>query len=132
MKSERIKPNCVTLCSLVRAYGRAGDKEMIKAVIKLIENSDVLLDTAFFNCLVDAYARVGCLGEMQGVLDMMEKKKCKPDKVTINTMVRDFVSKGINDQSVQDLRNVLKRLIGFFFFGSRVEIGFFINGFCFP
>ncbi|KAK7854322.1 pentatricopeptide repeat-containing protein [Quercus suber] len=68
MRSERSKPSCVTLCSLVRAYGQAGKPEKIGGVLH------VVLDTVFFNCLVDAYGRMGCFAEMKGVLDMMEQK----------------------------------------------------------
>uniref|UniRef100_A0A6N2LD86 Pentatricopeptide repeat-containing protein n=1 Tax=Salix viminalis TaxID=40686 RepID=A0A6N2LD86_SALVM len=41
MRSERIKPSCVTLCSLVRAYREAGKPEKIRSVLRFIENSDI-------------------------------------------------------------------------------------------
>ncbi|ONK58246.1 uncharacterized protein A4U43_C09F10130 [Asparagus officinalis] len=106
MKSERIKPNCVTLCSLVRAYGRVEKVEKIKAVMRHIENSDVLLDNVFFNCLVDAYGRVGCLVEMREVLEIMKKRGCVPDKITCRTMIKAYVSRGIDDHRVQELRDL--------------------------
>ncbi|KAF7120840.1 hypothetical protein RHSIM_Rhsim13G0055300 [Rhododendron simsii] len=65
MWSDRIKPNCVRLCSLVRGYRKA---EKILGVLHFIENADVMLDVIFFNCLVDAYGKMGCFVEMKGVL----------------------------------------------------------------
>nr|GFB57666.1 pentatricopeptide repeat-containing protein At5g48730, chloroplastic [Tanacetum cinerariifolium] len=72
MQSESIKPNCVTLCSLVRGYAQAGKAEKIGGLMRYIESSDVTVDTVFFNCLVDAYGMMGCLAEMKGVLPLME------------------------------------------------------------
>jgi pentatricopeptide repeat protein len=102
MKSERIKPNCVTLCSLVRAE----EVKKIKTVLRIVENSDITLDIVFFNCLVDAYGRVGCLAEMWDVLDLMKEHRCKPDKVTCTTMIKWFLVKGIDDHRVQYLRDL--------------------------
>ena len=106
MRSERIKPSCVTLCSLVRAYARAGKPEKISGVLRFVENSDVLLDTVFFNCLVDAYARLGCLAEMKGVLEMMKQNGCKPDIVTYRTMIKTYTYKGM-DSHAKELRELL-------------------------
>lgn len=106
MRSERIKPSCVTLCSLVRAYGQAGKPEKIGGVLRFIENSDVVLDTVFFNCLVDAYGRMGCFAEMKGVLDMMEQKGCKPDKITYRTMIKAYSINGMTS-NVKELQNLI-------------------------
>lgn len=97
MKSDRIKPNCVTLCSLVRAYGRAEAMDKIEGVLRFIENSDVMLDSVFYNCLIDAYGRAGRLSEMSDVLDMMQKSGCKPDKITYSTMIKAYSRRGISN-----------------------------------
>ncbi|KAG5514937.1 hypothetical protein RHGRI_036094 [Rhododendron griersonianum] len=68
MRSDIIKPNCFWLRSLVRAYGKARKAEKILGVLHFIENADVMLDIIFFNCLVDAYGKMGCFVEMKGVL----------------------------------------------------------------
>ncbi|KAJ8899295.1 hypothetical protein K2173_018269 [Erythroxylum novogranatense] len=94
MRTDSIKPSCVTLCSL------------IESVLRLIENSDITLDTVFFNCLVDAYGRMGCFAEMKGVLELMESKGCKPDKVTYMSMINAYSSKGMRNH-VKELQNLL-------------------------
>ncbi|KAL6310562.1 hypothetical protein AAG906_015300 [Vitis piasezkii] len=66
MRSERIKPSCVTLCSLVRAYGRAGKAEKL-------------------GCFA-----AGLLCRDERVLEMMKKKGCKPDKITYRTMIKAY------------------------------------------
>ncbi|KAB2636564.1 pentatricopeptide repeat-containing protein [Pyrus ussuriensis x Pyrus communis] len=86
MRSKRIKLSCVTLCSLVRAYSLA----------------DAMLDTVFFNCLVDAYGRMRGFTEMKEVLEIMEQKGCRPNKVTYTTMIKAF--------SVNKMIGHLKRL----------------------
>ncbi|RDX92260.1 Pentatricopeptide repeat-containing protein, chloroplastic, partial [Mucuna pruriens] len=106
MRSERIKPSCVTLCSLVRAYAHAGKPEKIGGVLRFVENSDVLLDTVFFNCLIDAYGRLGCLAEMKAVLEMMKQKSCKPDIITYRTMIKAYSFKGM-DGHAKELRELL-------------------------
>ncbi|CAN4089706.1 unnamed protein product [Withania somnifera] len=81
MQSERIRPNCVTLCSLVRAYGKA----------------------------VDAYGTMGCFTELKGVLEMMERSGCKPDKITYRSMIKAYSINGMT-RKVTELRNLLASL----------------------
>ncbi|KAL9252175.1 Pentatricopeptide repeat-containing protein [Drosera capensis] len=96
MQSERMKPNCVTFCSLMMAYGRANKAEKIEAVLRFIKNSDVMLDRVFFNCLMDAYGRIERFDEMKEVLGFMESKGCEPDRVTYRTMINAYSSAGMN------------------------------------
>ncbi|KAL0333079.1 UNVERIFIED_CONTAM: Pentatricopeptide repeat-containing protein, chloroplastic [Sesamum calycinum] len=110
--SERIKPNCVTLCSLIRAYGNDGKAEKIAAVIRFIDNSDVMLDTVFFNCLVDSYGMMGCFAEMKGVIEMMKRSGCEPDKITYRTMIKAYTISGMTSQA-KELQNELASLRGF-------------------
>jgi pentatricopeptide repeat protein len=94
MKSEHIKPNCV------------GEVKKINTVLRIVENSDITLDIVFFNCLVDAYRRVGALSEMSEVLDLMRTRLCKRDKVTCTTKIKWFLIKGIDDHRVKYLREL--------------------------
>ncbi|KAI3968887.1 hypothetical protein MKX01_029037 [Papaver californicum] len=87
MRSERIKPNW------------SGAKEKIEGVLRFIEDSDILLDTVFFNCLVDAYGRLVCLAGMRQVLEMMGNCGCKPDKVTYSTMIKAYTSNGVSSRA---------------------------------
>ncbi|KAJ4977511.1 hypothetical protein NE237_002617 [Protea cynaroides] len=103
-----IKPNCVTLCSLVRACGRAGTVNKIGGILRFIENSDVMLDTVFFNCLIDAYGRMGSLAEMKEILVMMEKRVCKPHKITYNTMIKVYLNSGITSPA-KELLDVMNK-----------------------
>ncbi|XVE78093.1 hypothetical protein DITRI_Ditri13aG0116100 [Diplodiscus trichospermus] len=94
--------------TVIDAFGRAGDlKQMeylfrlmrserikpIAGVLRFIENSDVTLDIVFFNCLVDAYGRMGCFAEMKGKLKIVEfrygddAKSCANDMETMLRVV---------------------------------------------
>ncbi|KAK8711720.1 hypothetical protein V6N13_146987 [Hibiscus sabdariffa] len=44
MRSERTKPSCVTLCSLLRAYGRMGCFAEMKGVLEMMKHTKELLD----------------------------------------------------------------------------------------
>ncbi|CAA3002372.1 Hypothetical predicted protein [Olea europaea subsp. europaea] len=104
MESERIKPNYVTLCSLVRAHGNAGKVEKIE-VFRCIDNLDVMLDTVFFNCLVDAYGMMGCYAKMKGMLEIW-RGGCKPDKITYRTMIKAYSIGGMTSHA-KEVQNKL-------------------------
>ncbi|GMP41564.1 hypothetical protein CsSME_00011613 [Camellia sinensis var. sinensis] len=52
MKHQGIKPNSVTYCSLVSSYSKAGLLRKVDSIMRQVENSDVVLDTPFFNCII--------------------------------------------------------------------------------
>jgi pentatricopeptide repeat protein len=55
---------------------------------------------------VDAYGRLECFAEMKEVLELMEEKGCKPDKVTYRTMIKAYSIKGMTSHA-KKLRNLL-------------------------
>lgn len=67
------------------------------------------LDTVFFNCLVDAYGMMGCVAEMQNVLEIMERKGCKPDKITYRTMIKAYSMSNMTSR-VKEFKAVLASL----------------------
>ncbi|CAN6308298.1 unnamed protein product, partial [Urochloa humidicola] len=87
MKIQGVKPNPVTYCSLVNGYSKAGLVDKVPGIICQTENTDVVLDTPFFNCVISTYAKSGDIKIMEEMLQLMKDKKCKPDKVTYATMV---------------------------------------------
>ncbi|KAK6163688.1 hypothetical protein DH2020_000552 [Rehmannia glutinosa] len=92
----------VTYNIVIDAFGRA-------AVLRFVDNSDVMLDTVFFNCLVDAYGMMGCFSEMKGVIEMMKRRGCKPDKITYRTMIKAYMMSGMNSHA-KELQNELASL----------------------
>lgn len=96
MKIQGVKPNAITYCSLVNGYSKAGLLDKVPGIIRQTENTDVVLDTPFFNCVVSAYAKSGDIKIMEEMLQLM-KKKCKPDKVTYTTMIQAYTAHGMDE-----------------------------------
>jgi pentatricopeptide repeat protein len=54
-KHLRIKTNIITYCSIVCVYSKAGHIMKVDSILRQVENSDIILDTPFFNCVIRAY-----------------------------------------------------------------------------
>ncbi|KAL9367782.1 hypothetical protein Peur_038981 [Populus x canadensis] len=54
-KHLRIKTNIITYCSIVSVYSKAGHIMKVDSILRQVENSDIILDTPFFNCVIRAY-----------------------------------------------------------------------------
>ncbi|XP_010524686.1 PREDICTED: pentatricopeptide repeat-containing protein At5g48730, chloroplastic [Tarenaya hassleriana] len=85
----------INTCCIIPEQRRAGKADKIAGVLRFIENSDIRLDIVFFNCLVDAYGRMEKFAEMKGVLEVMDRKGSKPDKITYKTMMKAYRISGM-------------------------------------
>lgn len=92
-----MKPNSVTYCSLVNAYSKAGLIRKIDSILRHVENSDVILDTPFFNCIISAYGQVGDLKKMGELFLAMRARKCEPDRTTFTCMIQAYNTQGITE-----------------------------------
>ncbi|XP_040243605.1 pentatricopeptide repeat-containing protein At3g53170 [Aegilops tauschii subsp. strangulata] len=108
MKIQGVKPNPITYCSLVNGYSKAGLLDMIPAIIRQTENTDVVLDTPFFNCVISAYFKSGDTKIMEEMLVLMNEKKCKPDKVIYTTMIQAYIAHGM-DEAAKLLETEMER-----------------------
>ncbi|KAJ8533532.1 hypothetical protein K7X08_006856 [Anisodus acutangulus] len=95
MKHEGVKPTTFTYCSLVSAYSRAGLLEKVDSIMRQVENSDVVLDTPFFNCIISAYGQTGDIERMLALFLEMKVRKCKPDYITFCTTIQAYNSQGL-------------------------------------
>ncbi|GAB4832532.1 hypothetical protein Ancab_006553 [Ancistrocladus abbreviatus] len=90
---EGMKPNTITYCSLVNAYSKAGKLYRVNSILRQVENSNVVLDTPFFNCIISAYGRVGDVDKMNKLFLLMKEKNCEPDNITFATMIQAYNAK---------------------------------------
>jgi pentatricopeptide repeat protein len=97
MKIQGMKPNPITYCSLVNGYSKAGLLDMIPGIVRQTENTDVVLDTPFFNCVISAYAKAGEVKIMEEMLQFMKDKNCKPGKVIYTTMIHAYIAHGMDE-----------------------------------
>ncbi|PHU00375.1 hypothetical protein BC332_30162 [Capsicum chinense] len=95
MKHEGMKPTSFTYCSLVSAYSRAELLENVDSIMRQVGNSDVVLDTPFFNCIINTYGQAGDIERMVALFLEMQVRKCKPDHITYSTMIQAYNSQGI-------------------------------------
>jgi pentatricopeptide repeat protein len=97
MKIQGVKPSPITYCSLVNGYSKAGLLDKVPGIIRQTENTDVVLDTPFFNCVISAYAKSGDIKIMEEMIQLMKDKKCKPDNVTYATMIQAYNAHGMDE-----------------------------------
>lgn len=114
-----MKPNSVTYCSLVSSYSKAGLLRKVDSIMRQVENSDVVLDTPFFNCIISAYGQAGDITKMGELFLTMKERNCKPDNITFGTMIQAYNAQGMIE-AAEDLENKMitaegkpgKKLIG--------------------
>jgi len=90
-----MKPTAVTYCTLVSAYSKSGLLHRIDSVMRQVENSDVVLDTTFFNCILSAYGQAGEIKKMGELLLAMKERNCKMDKITLATLMQAYKKQGM-------------------------------------
>ncbi|XP_021303127.1 pentatricopeptide repeat-containing protein At3g53170 isoform X2 [Sorghum bicolor] len=115
MKIQGVKPNPITYCSLVNGYSKAGLLDKVPGIIRQTENTNVVLDTPFFNCVISAYAKSGDIKIMEEMLQLMKEKKCKPDKITYATMIQAYTAQGMDEAArllEMEAERFDKRLLG--------------------
>ncbi|KAK4406215.1 Pentatricopeptide repeat-containing protein [Sesamum angolense] len=95
MKHQGLKPNSITYSSLVSAYGKARLLGKVDSILRQVENSDVVLDTPFFNCVINAYGNAGDVERMMELLMAMEGCGCKPDNITFATIIQACRAQGM-------------------------------------
>ncbi|KAG6789492.1 hypothetical protein POTOM_005592 [Populus tomentosa] len=80
-KHLRIKTNTITYCSLVSVYCKTGHIMKVDLILRQVENSDIILDTPLFNCVIRAYGWAGDVDKMSNLFLEMKGRKCKPDSM---------------------------------------------------
>ena len=131
MKIQGVKPSPITYCSLVNGYSKAGLLDKVPGIIRQTENTDVVLDTPFFNCVISAYAKSGDIKIMEEMLQLMKDKKCKPDKVTHATMIQAYTAHGMEEaarllemEAERFDKKLLVIIFHFFFKEKRAHIDY--------
>uniref|UniRef100_A0A2N9EDI5 Pentacotripeptide-repeat region of PRORP domain-containing protein n=1 Tax=Fagus sylvatica TaxID=28930 RepID=A0A2N9EDI5_FAGSY len=103
----------VTYNVVIDAFGKAGDLKQMEYLFRLMRSERIKPSCVTLCSLVRAYGQA----EMKGVLDMMEQKGCKPDKITYRTMIKAYSVNGMTSH-VKELQN----LIGYTQ-GTRSDMG---------
>ena len=76
---------------IIAAYGKMGEYEKVKRMMKGMEESGFKPNVASYTSLIEAYGRKKLFSEAEGILDKMMKEGPKPTQVTYQTMIGAFV-----------------------------------------
>jgi pentatricopeptide repeat protein len=57
------------------------------------------LDAPFFNFFISAHAKFGDIKIMEGMVQLMKDKKCKPGKVIYTSIIQAYVTYGMDEAS---------------------------------
>ncbi|XP_059623947.1 pentatricopeptide repeat-containing protein ELI1, chloroplastic [Cornus florida] len=97
MLSAKVKPNEVTLVSVLSACGQLGALESGRWVHSYIDNNGVQLNVHLGTALVDMYSKCGGLEEARLVFDKMKYK----DVIAWNSMIFGYAMHGFSQDALQ-------------------------------
>ncbi|KAF3950759.1 hypothetical protein ACB098_12G178600 [Castanea mollissima] len=92
----------VTYNVVIDAFGKAGDLKQMEYLFRLMRSERIKPSCVTLCSLVRAYGQA----EMKGVLDMMEQRGCKPDKITYRTMIKAYSINGMTSH-VKELQSLI-------------------------
>jgi pentatricopeptide repeat protein len=97
MLQARMKPNQITLTSVLRAYASLAALEQGKHFHAYISRTLFQSDVCVGNALVDMYAKCGCIKDAHKAFDQMPKQ----DEVSWNTMIVGYAHHGHGKDAIQ-------------------------------
>ncbi|OMO71313.1 hypothetical protein COLO4_28305 [Corchorus olitorius] len=87
MEQDGIHPNIVSICTLLAACGRSGQKVKIDAVLSAAELRGIELNTVAYNSAIGSYMNVGEFEKAVALYKSMREKKVIPDSVTYTVLI---------------------------------------------
>ncbi|CAA6669660.1 unnamed protein product [Spirodela intermedia] len=99
-----VEPDVTTFNILIRSYGRAGLQAKMCLVMDFMKKRFFSPTTRTltspwtrpsFNCVINAYGEAGEVEIMEEMFLFMREKHCKPDSVTLATMIQAYRGAGM-------------------------------------
>ncbi|EFJ04387.1 hypothetical protein SELMODRAFT_47998, partial [Selaginella moellendorffii] len=97
MDQEGIRPNEITLISILDGFSSCNALEQGKSVHKSIDSTFILCDVRVGTALVDMYGKCGDIGEAKAVFDAMRTK----NEVTWNAMMAAYAQNGHSNLAIR-------------------------------
>eukprot|EP01018_Ginkgo_biloba_P008990 Gb_03996 [translate_table: standard] len=97
MQLAKVKPDCLTIVSVLQVCGRAADLQQGKEVHEYIVRSRFDSDIFVRNGLIDMYAKYDSIDDARRLFDMMVER----DVVSWNAMIVGYVQNGHFDQALK-------------------------------
>ncbi|GAV89082.1 PPR domain-containing protein/PPR_2 domain-containing protein/DYW_deaminase domain-containing protein [Cephalotus follicularis] len=93
MEAENVKPNVVTMVSVLSACAKKKDLEFGKWVCDYIERNGMSVDLVLSNAMLDMFAKCGNIEEAKRLFDVMEEM----DIISWTTMLDGYAKLGKSD-----------------------------------
>lgn len=97
VRREDLKPDEVTMLSVISACGHLGALELGNWVVNLLTNNQIRLSISGYNSLIFMYSKCGRMEDARKVFNGMEKK----DVVSYNTLITGFAAHGHGTEAIQ-------------------------------
>eukprot|EP00253_Pinus_taeda_P001241 PITA_01241 len=107
MQKGDIKPNTVTLVSVLPAYANLGDLEQVQWIHNYIMQSGFELDVSLQNSLVATYAKCGNVDVSRHLFNKMSKRNA----VSWNAMISGYTQSGHADEALALFNQMLLTVV---------------------
>ncbi|KAE9607801.1 hypothetical protein Lal_00013457 [Lupinus albus] len=97
MLRERIKPNEITVLSVLSSCGQLGALEGGRWAHSYIDNNGICINVRVGTALVDMYCKCGSLDDAQEVFDRIESR----DVVAWNSMIMGYAIHGFSEEALK-------------------------------
>lgn len=95
--TETLKPDEVTMASVISACGHLGGLELGNWVVNILKDKQVKLSISGYNSLIFMYSKCGSMSDAKSVFDGMAER----DLVSYNTLVAGFAAHGHGREAVK-------------------------------
>lgn len=97
INTENLKPDEVTMVSVISACGHLGGLELGNWVLNILEEKHIKLSISGYNSLIFMYSKCGSMGDAKSVFQEMAER----DLVSYNTLVAGFAAHGHGIEAVK-------------------------------
>lgn len=102
MLAAKVKPNEITVLSVLSSCGQLGGLESGRWLHSYIKNNGIQINVRVGTALVDMYCKCGSLDDARNVFDQMLDK----DVVAWNSMMMGYANHGFSDETFQLFDNM--------------------------
>jgi pentatricopeptide repeat protein len=101
--------NATICCTLIKGFSSKQQSSRAMEFFEEIRNTNVQLDTFFFNAMIDSQARTGAMDKVDELVKYMEASGCKPDAITSATILKSHVVGNNLDKAYEIFCNMQRK-----------------------
>ncbi|KAL4580590.1 hypothetical protein LXL04_016790 [Taraxacum kok-saghyz] len=104
IKFEYVKPDEVTMVSVISACGHLGALELGNWALNFINENQIKLSVSGYNSLIFMYSKCGNMKEAQKIFNKMETR----DVISYNTLITGFAAHGDGSSAIEIIKKMKK------------------------